>query len=258
MEPQCQIKLEAFEGPLDLLLHLIQKNKIDVSDLPIALITAQYLEYLEFMRALDIVVAGEYLVMAATLLHIKSRTLLPRPEPQDPDDDPRLEIARPLKELIRIREAAEELGRRPILGRDVFLPEVGTIPTGDADDCGTLEDRPIQADLMGLIDALKTVISARNLAETLSVARARVSMAERIEALELELSRAGRLSLFEFISWEDLETVIVTFLALLELVKQGKARVIQKEPGGDIHIFAIHPARPPEEGYRSRSYLTRS
>lgn len=243
MEPSCQIRVEAFEGPLDLLLHLIQKNEIDVSDIPIALITSQYLEYLEFMRALDIAVAGEYLVMAATLIHIKSRVLLPRPEPEDPEEDPRLEIARPLQELMLIREAARELERLPLLGRDVFTPVVDPPPrvdtAGEEDGVGGASGkRPLLGDLIGLIDALRTVVSARDLAEAIRVASARVSMEERMEFLEQELARRGRASMFDMVDWADIEAVIVTFLALLELVKRGRARIFQEAPGKDVLVLA--------------------
>ncbi len=247
MEPQCRIRIEAFEGPLDLLLHLIQKNRIEISDIPIALITSQYLNYLEFMKALDIAVAGEYLAMAATLLHIKSATLLPKPEPLDPEDDPRLEIVRPLQELVKIRQTARELAEYPLLGREIFLPDVAApFLSGQTQGDDLPEDIPVCADLIGLIDALKTVISAKDLAQTIKIAKARISMAERIDAIGRELSLAGRISLFEFMPWEDLEAVIVTFLALLEMVKQGMARVHQDEAGGDIFVFS--PANHPISG----------
>jgi len=116
-----ETRLEVFEGPLDLLLHLIKINEIDISDIPVATITEQYLEYLDLLRALDINVAGDFLVMASTLMHIKSKMLLPKQEGDVEEiEDPRMEIVRPLMEYMQLREAAHELATRDILYRDVF------------------------------------------------------------------------------------------------------------------------------------------
>ncbi len=120
MDYEYEVKLGIFEGPLDLLLHLIYKNEVDIFDIPIASITDQYLEYLDLMKALNINVAGDFLLMAATLVHIKSRMLLPGAEGGEEEDDPRLEITRPLLEYMRIKEAAQALDEREILERDVF------------------------------------------------------------------------------------------------------------------------------------------
>ena len=114
-----EVKLEIFEGPLDLLLHLIRKNEMDIFDIPIASITDQYLEYLEIMKALNITLAGDFLVMASTLLHIKSRMLLPGLEEEE-EEDLRIEITRPLLEYLRLKEVAGELSERELLDRDVF------------------------------------------------------------------------------------------------------------------------------------------
>jgi segregation and condensation protein A len=118
----CAVKIPSFEGPLDLLLHLCRESELDISNLPIALISEQYLEYLELMRGLDIDIAAEYLLMAATLAHIKSRILLPVHEGEEEaeGEDPRAELARRLALFAAFRQAAEDLGRRPLLGRDVF------------------------------------------------------------------------------------------------------------------------------------------
>ncbi len=109
------VKLDIFEGPMDLLVHLIRKNEMDIYDIPIAVITAQYLEYLDLMKDLNINIAGNFLVMAATLIHIKSRMLLPRPPEEEEEDDPRLELTRPLLEYLQLKEAAEQLGQRPLI-----------------------------------------------------------------------------------------------------------------------------------------------
>jgi segregation and condensation protein A len=245
LEPECQVKLEAFEGPLDLLLHLIQKNRLEITDIPIAVVTAQYLEYLELMQAaLDVVVAGEYLVMAATLMHIKSRMLLPRPDPPDPEDDPRLEIVRPLQELVQIREAAASLERRPILGRDVFIRERGLESEESGSNVEVSEtagfEGALDVSLTDLISAFKKVLRNSSLPGVLEITRAKASLSERMESLAEELRQAGSIRFFEFFSSEDREMIIVTFLAILELARLGKARLLQKSPGGDILLLLRH------------------
>jgi len=241
LEPECQVKLEAFEGPLDLLLRLIQKNKIEITDIPIAVVTAQYLEYLEFMQAaLDVVVAGEYLVMAATLMHIKSRMLLPRPDPADPEDDPRLELVRPLQELVQIREAAASLGGRPILGKDVFIREGGL----ENEELGSnveisehgFEDT-LDVSLTDLISAFKKVLGNSSLPRVFEITRAKASLSERMESIDEELNQIGSIRFFELFSSEDREMIVVTFLAILELARLGRVRLLQESPGGDILVF---------------------
>jgi segregation and condensation protein A len=241
LEPECQVKLEAFEGPLDLLLHLIQKNKIEITDIPIAVVTAQYLEYLEFMQAaLDVVVAGEYLVMAATLMHIKSRMLLPRRDPVDPEDDPRLELVRPLQELVQIREAAASLECRPILGRDVFIREGGleseklgsNAEISEHGSVGTLD-----VSLTDLISAFKKVLGNSSLPRVLEITRAKASLSERMESIAEELNQIGSIRFFELFSSGDREMIVITFLAILELARLAKVRLLQESPGGDILLL---------------------
>jgi segregation and condensation protein A len=241
LEPECQVKLEAFEGPLDLLLRLIQKNKIEITNIPIAVVTAQYLEYLEFMQAaLDVVVAGEYLVMAATLMHIKSRMLLPRPDPADPEDDPRLELVRPLQELVQIREAAASLGDRSILGKDVFIREGGL----ENEELGSnveisehgFEDT-LDVGLTDLISAFKKVLGNSSFPRALEITKAKASLSERMESIDEELNQIGSIRFFELFSSEDREMIVVTFLAILELARLGKVRLLQESPVGDILVF---------------------
>jgi segregation and condensation protein A len=241
LEPECQVKLEAFEGPLDLLLHLIQKNKIEITDIPIAVVTAQYLEYLEFMQAsLDLVVAGEYLVMAATLMHIKSRMLLPRHDPADLEDDPRLEIARPLQELVQMREAAASLECRPILGKDVFIREGGL----ESEELGSNAEisehgfeETLDISLTDLISAFKKVLGNSSLPRILEITRAKASLSERMESLAEELKQTGSIRFFDLFSSEDREMTVVTFLAILELARLAKVRLLQESPGGDILVL---------------------
>ena len=242
MEPECQVKLEAFEGPLDLLLHLIQKNKLEITDIPIAVVTAQYLEYLEFMQAaLDVVVAGEYLVMAATLMHIKSRMLMPKPDTADPEDDPRLELVRPLQELVQIREAAACLECRPILGRDVFIREGALESEESGSNVEVSEsaglDGILDVSLTELISAFKKVLGSNSLPRVLEITRAKASLSERMEFIAEELKQIGSIRFFELFFSEDRGIIIITFLAILELAKLGKVRLLQEKPGGDILLL---------------------
>ncbi|MBW1965511.1 MAG: segregation/condensation protein A, partial [Deltaproteobacteria bacterium] len=234
MEPECQVKLDAFEGPLNLLLHLIQKNKLEITDIPIAVVTAQYLEYLEFMQAaLDVVVAGEYLVMAATLMHIKSRMLLPRPDPIDPEDDPRLELVRPLQEL-QMREAAASLECRPILGRDVFVRVGGVESEKSGSNVEVSEpagfEGTLDISLTDLISAFKKVLGNSSLPMVLEITRAKASLSEQMESIAEELSQVGSIRFFEIFPSEDREMIVVTFLAILELARLGKVRLFQESP----------------------------
>ncbi len=228
---ECIVKLPVFEGPLDLLLHLVRKNKLDIFDLPMALITEQYLAYLEMMKALDLDIAGEYLLMAATLIYIKSRLLLPREEPeangwQEPED-PRREIVEPLLELAKFQEAAKSLAARPILGADVFSPP-GEEPEGEEE---------ISVSLFELLAALKEVLG-RKPPTPLEVKRARVMVAEKIEEILFLLGQKAKLWLSELLARaQRREEAIAYFLALLELAFRGEVRLLQNAPWEEIEIL---------------------
>jgi len=247
LEPECRVTLDNFSGPLDLLLHLIRKNKLDITDIPIALVTAQYLEYLEFMRSLDVVVAGEYLVMAATLLQIKSRMLLPSHGDEEEEEDPRLEIARPLAELASIQEAARLLKERPWLGKDVFVPHDPPFLQYKEDTQGKTEmETHFDVGLHHLITALKVALNNRRLPRKIEIERARVSVSDKMEEIRRMLERTPRLNLFQLFlpqtesNMDTLNTrhaIIVTFLAVLELAKLGDVLLAQSEQGEDILIL---------------------
>ena len=246
MEPECNVTLEAFKGPLELLLHLIDRNKLDITDIPIALVTNQYLEYLELLHALDVVVAGEYLVMAATLLQIKSRMLLPRPEPPDSNDDPRLEIIKPLQELAKLKDLADRLEEMPWLDRDVFTretsPEFESFETVDFSGERYPDESvlpPIDAGILDLINALRNVLGNSALPRSLEITRARATMSQRMEAIEQRLCSEDRTTLAELLSPEmDRQFLIITFLALLELAKMSVIRIFQEAQGGDVIVVA--------------------
>lgn len=239
----CAVKLSAFEGPLDLLLHLIRLEEVDIANIPIARIAEQYLEYLGLLRDLHLDVAAEYLVMAATLAWIKSRMLLPveggDEEAEGPD--PRAELVARLLEYQRFKEAAGELDVRPILGRDVFEarpPEPEAVP---------LADEPVDVSLVQLLEALRRVLQRAAAAgvvheveiETLTVRQAMIDVmdalagAESLEFFDLVERCAGR---------SPTRTRIVTsFLAMLELTRLSAVRIYQHrtelgEPEGPIRL----------------------
>jgi len=254
LEPECNVTIEAFQGPLELLLHLIDRNKLDITDIPIALVTNQYLEYLELLHALDVVVAGEYLVMAATLLQIKSRMLLPRPEPQGMEDDPRLEIVKPLQELAKLKGLADHLETMPWLDRDVFVREVHEEfeLANESEPATALQAPepafpPIEAGILDLIDALRNVLGNSALPRSLEITKARATLSQRIEAIEERLMREDRTTLADLLSADmDRQFLIVTFLALLELAKMSAIRIFQETPGGDVIVVKRASVSSPE------------
>jgi segregation and condensation protein A len=227
----AQVQLEIFEGPLDLLLHLIKKNEVSIADVPIAMITEQYLATLEVMQSLNLDVAGEFLVMAATLIHLKSRTLLPpgqEEEGEEEDGDPREELIRRLLEYQRFKEAAEELESREILRRDVFVRSSEVPEQIESVGFDGLS-------LFDLISALRHVLERLPKESAHQVVLEKVSVGEKMNRLLDELRRKGKLvfqSLFEHAT-SRIE-VVVTFLAVLELVKIRAIRIRQEQQAGPI------------------------
>ncbi len=235
LDPNFRIELPNFEGPLDLLLHLIRKHELDILDLPISFITGKYLEYLGLMENLNLDVAAEYLVMAATLAHIKSKMLLPRP-PEDQDDDeideldPRAELIRRLLEYQKYKTVAADLSARAIAGRDVFSR--GTPPPA-ADGPAPLA----QVSVFKLLDALKRIAERVNATISLEVDAERMSIQERIGGL-VELLRERRRCRFDEL-FEDVSTsydLVVTFLALLEMAKMRLASIYQTDHEEPIYL----------------------
>jgi len=239
------VKLPVFEGPLDLLLHLIRQNEVDVTDIPIALIGEQYLAYIELMHELDIDVAAEYLVMAATLALIKSRMLLPPDEEEEEAEefDPRAELVARLLEYQRFKEAADTLSQRRLLGRDIF-PALGAAPQAVPD-----ADREIDVDLFELIEAFRQVLEEALEAdrvhnvetENITVRDCMVSVMERLEHVEslefMELFRSSSGIL------PSRPMLVATFLAILELARLTALHIFQNcsedgAPEGAIHLRA--------------------
>jgi len=230
-----RVFLEAFEGPLDLLLYLIRRQNLDILAIDVAAITHQYIEYVELMKAMEIELAGEYLLMAAMLAEIKSRTLLPRPPKQGGDDeeqDPRAELIRRLQEYERLKHAAESLAELPRLGRDWF-PARAALPS--------LEARVIHPDvaLDELLGALAGILRRAELNQAHQISREGLSTRERMLAIMERLDHE-HYTAFEalFTLEEGRAGVIVTFMAILELAKEAMIEIVQNAPLSPIHVRA--------------------
>jgi segregation and condensation protein A len=230
------VRLRNFEGPLDLLLHLIKKNEIDVYDIPIALVTQQYLDYLALMQELNLDIAGEFLVMAATLIHIKSRMLLPRPDPtqEDPEEDPREALIRRLLEHQRFKAAAELLHEKEIQRSAQWVRPEGRV----ADVLGEQPEVEIEVDLFSLMSAFRQVLERARQRPRVPLPVEQMSIETRIEQL------LSRLSTTDACGFEDLfadvqtrSGMIVTFLALLEMIRLKLVRVFQQGSFGPIRVY---------------------
>ena len=225
------VKIPIFEGPLDLLLHLIKQNQIDIYDIPIALVTEQYLEYIRIMKALDLTIAGEFLVMAATLMYIKSRMLLPAPleEEEEETGDPRAELVQRLVEYKRFKEAAVRLAQQAVLGVDVFIRPAQGVEA---------EEGEIEADLFHLIDALRELIKRQEIEDFHDVTLERVTLQEKMAELWEKLQGAKEAVAFStlFTSVATRLDLIVTFLALLELIRSGMLRAYQRDVFGPVWV----------------------
>lgn len=237
-----RVFLEAFEGPLDLLLYLIRRQNLDILTINVATITHQYIEYVELMKAMEIELAGEYLLMAAMLAEIKSRTLLPRPPKAEgeEEEDPRAELIRRLQEYERLKEAAETLDTLPRVGRDWFSVQAGLPP---------LEARVIHPDvgLDELLGALTDILKRAELAQAHQISREVLSTRERMLKIMEQLSHDGdhqRYTPFEalFTLEEGRAGVVVTFMAILELAKEAMIEIVQNAPLSPIHVRARRAA----------------
>ena len=228
-----EVFLDAFEGPLDLLLYLIRRQNLDILDIPIADITRQYMEYIEMMQDLRLELAAEYLVMAAMLAEIKSRMLLPRPPAEDEEEhDPRAELIRRLQEYERFKQAAEDINEMPQLGRDVF-PTVAEMPFKHVDQT------PPDVDLQEVLMALKDVLHRADMFSSHHVAAEPLSLRERMSRV-LQSVNHHTFTLFTdlFDISEGRRGVVVTFMAVLELIKQQLIELVQAESFAPIHVRA--------------------
>jgi segregation and condensation protein A len=244
-----RVRLDVFEGPLDLLLHLVKKNEVDLSDLPVATITDQYISYIDLLQQLDLDRAGEYLVMAATLLHLKSRLLLPSEEVVDEEsgEDPRAELARQLLEYQRFREAAEMLDRNSMLGRDVFTRVPLRNEAIDGQDVvRDVMDEIYDVSLGDLLDALQEVLKNAEPGIVHQVLLEQVSLRERV-CLVLDLLRERTQVAFTDLFSTDISRlqILVTFLAALELVRTRIIDINQDERFGPIMLTLAVSADAP-------------
>lgn len=232
-----EIKIENFEGPLDLLLHLIKKNEMDIYDIEIARITDQYLAYIDAMKSLNLDVAGEFLLMAATLTHIKSRLLLPsaeEEEAEEEEEDPRAELVRRLLEYQKYKEAAAILDSLDRLGRNVFARK---FPSPDLEQ---LDDEELEAvGLYELVEAFRETLREAPDESYHEVDVERLSVADRINEILSTLSGRKSLAFAElFPRRPERQEVVVSFLAMLELVKLRLVRLMQSSREGSIWIYS--------------------
>jgi segregation and condensation protein A len=242
-----EVILEAFEGPLDLLLYLIRRQNLDVLNIPIAEITRQYMEYVEMMKALNLELAADYLVMAAMLAEIKSRMLLPRTqEAEEEEGDPRAELVRRLQEYERFKQAAEDVDELPRMNREVFQASART------PDLKLVKPEP-EVEMKELLAAFKDVLVRVELNTHHHITMEALSVRERMSQV---LGKVGGDKFVEFSTLFDPEEgrlgVVVTFLAILELIKESLLEIIQTEAYEPIHVKArvdatLEPVEEPEQ-----------
>lgn len=230
------VRLENFEGPLDLLLHLIRRHELSIYDIPITTVTRQYLEYIDLMQELNLDVAGDFLVMAATLIHIKSRMLLPRADPlqEDPEEDPREALVRRLLEHQKFKAAAELLHERETLRSAQWTRSDGPI----AEIAGEAPEPEIEVDLFSLISAFRNVVERAKQRPKMYLPGEQIAIEDRIEQLLARLSETEACGFEELFS--DVESragLIVTFLAVLEMIRLKLVRVFQSGVVGPIRIY---------------------
>ncbi len=230
-----QIKLEdIFEGPMDLLVHLIRKNEVNIYDIPIALITDQYLEYLEWIQSMNVDVAGSFILMAATLTQIKSKMLLPVHDDED-DEDPRLEVIRPLNEYLQMKDAADQLLQRNLLGQDIFIR-----PLSEKDVPAESDDGFIQVGLFELIDAFRNILAELDMEQQVDFSAERISIKDRIAEIIEALETKGSVTFDELFQQPIHKSdVVVTFLAVLEMVKLSLLRIVQHTQTGAMRLFYL-------------------
>jgi segregation and condensation protein A len=236
--PQAlEVFLEAFEGPLDLLLYLIRRQNLDILDIPLAEITRQYMQYIELMQDLQLELAGEYLVMAATLAEIKSRMLLPRPQLSDEGElDPRAELVRRLQEYERFKRAAEGIDTLARLERDVWTTSV---PLSEQRVVRALP----QITLQEMLVAFKDVVARAQMFAHHHIQREQLSVGERMSDILARLGHDGFLPFVQlFRAAEGRMGVTVTFVAILELMREGLIDIVQTESYAPLHVRAATPA----------------
>jgi len=234
-ENDYKVKLDIFEGPMDLLVYLIRKAKVDIYDIPIALVTDQFLAYIDWMKSMNIDFAGEFLLMAATLTQIKSRMLLPSHDDEEEEEDPRMEIARPLAEYLQIKAAAEELMERSLLGEDTF-----SRTASKEDILMDQDDKMISVGLFELIDAFQTILSNISPDHRVDFSADKISVKDRINQIVDLLENKGSITFEELFAGKyDKKNIVVTFLAILEMAKLNLVRIVQHLQSGILRLFYL-------------------
>jgi len=236
-----EVFMEAFEGPLDLLLYLIKRQNLDVLDIPIANITKQYMQYIEMMETMKFELAAEYLLMAAMLAEIKSRMLLPRPESEEDETDPRAELVRRLQEYERFKQAAEDLDEIPRQGRDSWVAKAEAPPL-------ELTRPEPEVDLRDLLTAFKDILNRVDISSSHMIQRETLSIREKMTAVLAAVSSDGFTdftSLFNI--KEGRKGIVVTFMAVLELLKGAMIDLVQSEPFAPIYVKAASDSELPPD-----------
>lgn len=231
-----KVQLEnIFEGPMDLLVHLIKKNELDIYDIPIALVTEQYLQYVDWMKIMNIDFAGDFIVMASTLAQIKSRMLLPASEDEEDEDDPRHEIVKPLLEYLQMKSAAEQLSDRQILGQETFLRGQNR-----EEFLVIQQEEYIKVGLFELIDAFQKILEKIPGDHRMEFTADTISVKDKITQITDILEAKGSTTFIELFSEHpDKSEVIVTFLAILEMVKLSLIRIVQHAQTGVMRLFYL-------------------
>jgi segregation and condensation protein A len=227
-----EVILEAFEGPLDLLLYLIKRQNIDILEIPLEETTRQYMQYIELMQNLKIELAAEYLLMAAMLAEIKSRMLLPRPAESEEEDDPRAELVRRLQEYERFKTAAQNIDEMPRVNREIYLTDV-ELPE-------LHQDKPLpEVDLRDILFAFKDAMARSEMYSHHHIQREALSVRERMSTVLAALSAEGFTDYTSLFTIEEgRRGVVVTLLAILELVKEQLIDLVQSEAFAPIHLKA--------------------
>ena len=237
-QDEYKVQLEVFEGPLDLLLYLIKRDELDIYDIPIERITQQYMQYLDVMKMLDLNIAGEFLVMAATLMMIKSRMLLPvedRPELEAEEDDPRWDLVRQLVEYKKFKDAADHLEELALRREDIFIREGEHVELGPETEVA-LQD----VSIFDLITAFNEALKRAKKEDLTEIFTDRYTVAEKVDFLSTLLRREKRARLSElFAGMRHRYEMVCTFLAILELIRLKQLRAVQSGPFGEIEVMAM-------------------
>jgi len=236
-ETTYNIKLDqVFEGPMALLVHLIKKNEVDIYDIPIAVITQQYLAYMEWIKLMNIDFAGDFLVMASTLTQIKSRMLLPTHGIEEDEEDPRLALTKPLQEYLEMQSVAEQLASRNLLGEHTFVR-----PLAERDHAQLPDEEPyVQVGLFELIEAFQKILTNISDDHRLELTTDRITVKEKISEIVDILEEQNSMTFYELFSKDaDKAEIIVTFLALLEMVKLNLIQIVQHLESGIIRLFYL-------------------